>query len=52
MKDIKKPFELREDYCKPVRIGDFYSNNYIIYESNVDRSKTQSNSILKKLNHT
>ena len=25
---------------KPVRVGNFWSNNYIEYESNIDRNKT------------
>ena len=39
---IKKCFELEEDCYKPVRVGNFYSNNYIEYESNGDRNKTLS----------
>ena len=31
-----------EVYYKPVRIGNFWSNNYIEYESNGDRNKTLS----------
>ena len=31
-----------EDYYKPVRIGNFWSRNYIEYESNGDRNKTLS----------
>ena len=43
MKDIKKPFEKKEEhYYKAVRVGNFYSNNYIEYESNGDRKKTLS----------
>ena len=33
-----------------MRFGNFYSNNYIEYESNVDRNKTLSND--KYLNKT
>ena len=36
---MKKLFE-QEDYYKPVRVGNFYSNNYIKYKSNDDRNKT------------
>ena len=32
----------KEDYYKPIRIENFYSNNYIKYESNGDRNKTLS----------
>ena len=31
-----------KDYYKPVRVGNFWSNNYIEYESNRDRNKTLS----------
>ena len=31
-----------ENYCKPVRVGNFWSNNYIEFESNGDRNKTLS----------
>ena len=35
-------FEQEEDYYKPVRVGNFYSTNYIKYESNGDRNKSLS----------
>ena len=39
-----------EDYNKPVREGNFWSNNYIEYESNGDRNKTPSvEEYLKKI---
>ena len=31
-----------EDYYKPVREGNFWSNHHIEYESNGDRNKTPS----------
>ena len=31
-----------EDYCNPVRVGNFWSNNYIEQESNSDRNKSLS----------
>ena len=31
-----------KDYYKPVRVGNFWSNNYIEYESNRDRNETLS----------
>ena len=34
--------EHEEDYYKPVRVGNFWSNNYIEYESYDDRNKTLS----------
>ena len=41
--DIKNLFEQEEeDYYKPVRLGDFYRNNYIVYESNGYRNKALS----------
>ena len=43
MKDIKNIFEHEEEnYYKPVRVNNFRSNNYIEYESIVDRNKTLS----------
>ena len=44
IRDIRNHFEHeeKEDYCKPVRVGSFWSNNYIEYESNGDRNKTLS----------
>ena len=46
--DIKNLFEQEEkDYYKPVRVGNFYSNNYIEYKTNGDRNKT----ILKDINN-
>ena len=41
--DIKNLFEHEEEnYYKPVRVNNFWSNNYIEYESNGDRNKTLS----------
>ena len=43
LKDIKNLFEHeQENSYKPVRVSNFWSNDYIEYESNVDRSKTLS----------
>ena len=39
-----------ENYFNPVRKSNFWSNNYIEYESNGGRNKTLNN-ILIKLNH-
>ena len=44
-RDIKNLFEYEEEkeiYYKTVRISNFWSNNYIQYESNGDRNKTLS----------
>ena len=41
-RDVKNLFEQEEDYYKPVRVGNFHSNNYIEYENNGDRNKTPS----------
>ena len=53
---IKKLFELEneeEDYYKPVRVSNFYNNNYIEYESKMIKIKQyQSKNTLMKLNHT
>ena len=39
--DIKNLFEHKEEnyFYKPVRVGNFWSNNYFEYESNNDRNK-------------
>ena len=43
IRDISNPFEHEEEnYYKPVRVGNFSSNNYIEYESNGGRNKTLS----------
>ena len=45
IRDIKNFFQHEkeeENYYKPVRVINFWSNNYIEYESNVDRNKTLS----------
>ena len=43
LRDIKNLFEHEEEnYYKPVRVSNFWSNNYIEYESNGDRNKTLS----------
>ena len=45
LRDIKNLFEHEkeeENYYKPVRVSNFWSNNYIEYESNGDRNKTLS----------
>ena len=34
--------EEEENYCKPVKVSNFWSNNYIEYEGNDDRNKTLS----------
>ena len=41
--DIRNLFEHeQEDYYKPVKAGNFWSNNYIEYESKGDRNKIVS----------
>ena len=42
LRDIKNLFEHEEEenYYKPVRVSNFWRNNYIEYESNGDRNKT------------
>ena len=45
LRDIKNLFEHEkeeENYYKPVRVSNFWSNNYIKYESNGDENKTLS----------
>ena len=51
IRDIKNLFEqTEEDYCKPVRVGTFYSNDKMEYESNGAVNKMQS--IKKYLDET
>ena len=42
LRDIRDIFENEEEnnYYKPISVGNFWSNNYIEYESNGDRNKT------------
>ena len=41
LRDIRNPFEQeKEDYYKPEKVGNFWSNNYIEYEINSDRNVT------------
>ena len=44
LRDIKNLFELEEEdnYYKPGKISDSWSNDYIEYKSNCDRNKTLS----------
>ena len=39
IRDITTLFE-QEDYYKPVRVDNFYSNNYIKYGNNANKNKT------------
>ena len=53
MKDIRTLFNQEDDYCKPVKVGNFWNNNYIKYKSNNDRYKPLSvREYLNKLNLT
>ena len=40
IRHIRNLFAYDEDCHKPARIGNFWSNNYIEYESNGERNKT------------
>ena len=43
LRDIKNLYEHEEEsYHKPVRVNNFWINNYIEYESNSDRNRTIS----------
>ena len=42
IREIKTLFYYEEDYHKLTRIDNFWTNNYIEYESNGDRNKTLS----------
>ena len=58
LRDIKNLFEYeeKENYYKPLRVSNFWSNNYIEYESNGNTNKTLSvekylNKIRRYLNY-
>ena len=42
IRNTRNLFEHEEDYYKPARVGNFWSNNYTEYDSNNNRSKTLS----------
>ena len=43
LSDIRNLFQHEgKDYCKPARVGNFCSNNYIEYEGKDNRNKTLS----------
>ena len=42
IRDLRNLFEQKENYYKPVRVGNFHWNNYIEYKGNSDRNKTLS----------
>ena len=41
-RDTQKLFEQEEKYYKQIRVGNFWNNNYIKYESKGDRNKNLS----------
>ena len=50
IRDIRDLFEHEEeDYYKPVRVGNFWSNNYIEYKSKGDRKKLSVKKYLNKI---
>ena len=52
-RDFWKIVEVEEDNYKPERVGNFWNNDYIKYESNGNKNKPcQSKSTLIRLNHT
>ena len=42
IRDIKTVFKQEEDYYKPNRVSNFWRNNYIEYESNIDINRNFS----------
>ena len=40
--DIRNIFEQERDYYKSIRVGNFYSSNYIEHKNNGDRDKNVS----------
>ena len=49
IRNIRNPFEYKEDYCKPVRVGNFWCNNYTEYESHGDRKTLSVEEYLNKI---
>ena len=39
IRDIRAPFELEEEYYTPKRVGNFWNDNYIQYESNSGKKR-------------
>ena len=53
LREIKNLFEYEEEnYYKPVKVGNFWSNNYIEYLSKGNRKTLSVKNILVKLGHT
>ena len=53
IRDISNLLELEiKDYYKPIKVNNFYSNNYVVYKGNGDGNKNcWLKNILIKLNH-
>ena len=39
IRNIRTLFKQEDDYYKPIRLGNFWNNNYIKYESSGERNK-------------
>ena len=39
IRDIRTIFEQEDDYYEPVKVGNFWNNNYVEYESNGNKNK-------------
>ena len=37
IRDIRDLFEHEEDYCKPIKVNNFWNNNYIECKSKLDK---------------
>ena len=42
IRDTRTLFKREDDYCKPIRVGNCWNNNYIEYESSGNRNKNLS----------
>ena len=53
IRDISNLLELEiKDYYEPIKVNNFYSNNYVVYKGNGDGNKNcWLKNILIKLNH-
>ena len=43
IRNIRTLFEQEDGYYKPIRVGKFWNNNYIEYESNGDKMESSVN---------
>ena len=42
VRDLRTLFKQEDDFYKPIRVGNFWNNNYIEYQTSDDRNKNLS----------